>query len=147
MTTALDPIQLRDHQLANRIAMSPMTRSRAYGPGATVTDLTATYYAQRASAGLIVTEGTQPSVIGQGYPNTPGLHSAEQVTAWRQVTDAVHGSRPHDLRPTDAHRPHRASRPAARRVDPRRPVRGRREGSRVHPGGPARVRQAEGVEP
>jgi hypothetical protein len=71
-----------------------MTRSRAYGPGATVTDLTATYYAQRASAGLIVTEGTQPSVIGQGYPDTPGLHSAEQVTAWQQVTDAVTDTEP-----------------------------------------------------
>jgi N-ethylmaleimide reductase len=50
----------------------------------------ATYYAQRASAGLIVTEGTQPSQVGQGYMNTPGLHSAEQVSAWRTVTDAVH---------------------------------------------------------
>src|SRR4051812_21322197 len=69
MTTAFDAIQLGDLQLANRIAMSPMTRSRAYGPGATVTDLTATYYAQRASAGLIVSEG---AVIGQGYPDTPG---------------------------------------------------------------------------
>jgi N-ethylmaleimide reductase len=85
MTSAFDPIDL-----ANRIAMSPMTRSRAYGPGATVTDMTATYYAQRAGAGLIITEGTQPSVIGQGYPDTPGLHSAEQVAAWQKVTDAVH---------------------------------------------------------
>jgi N-ethylmaleimide reductase len=92
MTTAFDPIQLGDHQLANRIAMSPMTRSRAYGPGATPTDLMATYYAQRASAGLIVTEGIQPSVIGQGYPHTPGLHSAQQVSAWQQVTDAVHAA-------------------------------------------------------
>ncbi|MET0898330.1 MAG: alkene reductase [Mycobacterium sp.] len=92
MTTAFDPIKLGDRRLTNRIAMSPMTRSRAYGPGATVTELTATYYAQRASAGLIVTEGTQPSVIGQGYPNTPGLHSEEQVAAWQQVTDAVHAA-------------------------------------------------------
>jgi N-ethylmaleimide reductase len=90
MTTAFDPIRLGNSQLTNRIAMAPMTRSRAYGPGATATDLMATYYAQRASAGLIITEGTQPSVIGQGYPDTPGLHSAEQVAAWRQVTDAVH---------------------------------------------------------
>lgn len=60
MTTAFDPLQLGAVQLSNRIAMSPMTRSRAYGPGATVTDLTATYYAQRASAGLIITEGIQP---------------------------------------------------------------------------------------
>lgn len=57
MTTAFEPIQLGDHQLANRIAMSPMTRSRAYGPGASPIDLMATYYTQRSSAGLIVTEG------------------------------------------------------------------------------------------
>jgi N-ethylmaleimide reductase len=70
--------------------MAPMTRSRAYGPGLTPTASTATYYAQRASAGLIVTEGVQPSPGGQGYPDTPGLHSPEQVAAWRTVTDAVH---------------------------------------------------------
>ena len=69
-----------------------MIRCRAYGQGASPTELMATYYAQRASAGLIVTEGTQPSPVGQGYPNTPGLHSPEQVTAWRQVTDAVHAA-------------------------------------------------------
>jgi len=90
MNTPFDPVQLGGVQLANRIAMAPMTRSRAYGPGATPTDLMATYYAQRAGAGLIVTEGIQPSVVGQGYPFTPGLHSAEQVEAWRKVTDAVH---------------------------------------------------------
>ncbi|MFD8651442.1 alkene reductase [Streptomyces mirabilis] len=90
MTTAFDPIELGGKRLANRIAMAPMTRSRAFGPGATVTELTAAYYAQRASAGLIVTEGVQPSVVGQGYPDTPGLHSPEQVAAWRRVTDAVH---------------------------------------------------------
>ncbi|MFD5390040.1 alkene reductase [Streptomyces sp. NPDC127074] len=90
MTTAFDSYDLGGTRLANRIVMSPMTRSRAYGPGTSPTDLSATYYAQRASAGLIVTEGIQPSVIGQGYPDTPGLHSAEQIAAWRQVTDAVH---------------------------------------------------------
>jgi N-ethylmaleimide reductase len=78
--------------LANRIAMAPMTRSRAYGPDASPTPLTAEYYAQRASAGLIVTEGIQPSTIGQGYPATPGLHSDTQVAAWRRVTDAVHAA-------------------------------------------------------
>ncbi|MCQ8771757.1 alkene reductase [Streptomyces telluris] len=91
MTTAFDPIDLAGLRLANRIAMAPMTRSRA-GHGGTATDLTAEYYAQRASAGLIVTEGVQPSVVGQGYPWTPGLHSAEQVAAWRKVTDAVHAA-------------------------------------------------------
>lgn len=90
MATAFDTYQLGGKLLTNRIAMAPMTRSRAYGPGASPTELMADYYAQRASAGLIITEGTQPSVVGQGYPNTPGLHSAEQVAAWRQVTDGVH---------------------------------------------------------
>ncbi|MFD2470268.1 alkene reductase [Amycolatopsis silviterrae] len=90
MTTAFDPIDLGGKRLPNRIAMAPMTRSRAYGPGAAPTELNATYYAQRASAGLIVTEGTQPSVLGQGYPDTPGLHSAAQIAGWHQVTDAVH---------------------------------------------------------
>lgn len=90
MTTALAPYDLGRLRLANRIVMAPMTRSRAYGPGQTPTDLMATYYAQRASAGLIVTEGTQPNVVGQGYPDTPGVHSPEQVAAWRKVTDAVH---------------------------------------------------------
>ncbi|MEW2086854.1 alkene reductase [Streptomyces sp. NPDC005283] len=90
MTTAFDPIDLSGTQLGNRIAMAPMTRSRAFGEGLTVTDSTVEYYGQRASAGLIITEGIQPSVVGRGYPNTPGLHSAEQVVAWRKVTDAVH---------------------------------------------------------
>ncbi|HEX2857325.1 MAG TPA: alkene reductase [Propionibacteriaceae bacterium] len=90
MPTPFEPYRLGRITLTNRIVMAPMTRSRAYGPGATPTDLMATYYAQRSSAGLIVTEGTQPSVVGQGYPDTPGLHSAEQVQAWRRVTDAVH---------------------------------------------------------
>lgn len=90
MANAFDTHDLAGIKLANRIAMAPMTRSRAYGPGATPTDLMATYYAQRASAGLIITEGTQPSVVGQGYTSTPGLHSQEQVAAWRKVTDAVH---------------------------------------------------------
>ncbi|MYZ33916.1 MULTISPECIES: alkene reductase [unclassified Streptomyces] len=90
MTTAFDPIDLSGTQLANRIAMAPMTRSRAFGPGHSPTDSVVEYYAQRASAGLIITEGTQPSVVGQGYPDTPGLHSAEQIAGWRKVTDAVH---------------------------------------------------------
>ncbi|GAA2747038.1 alkene reductase [Kitasatospora cinereorecta] len=90
MTTAFDPIVVGGRHLANRIAMAPMTRSRAHGPAAEPTDLTATYYAQRASAGLIVSEGIQPSAVGQGYPDTPGLHTEGQVRAWRKVTDAVH---------------------------------------------------------
>ncbi|MFI9240176.1 alkene reductase [Streptomyces sp. NPDC053079] len=90
MTNAFDPIDLGGTRLANRIAMAPMTRGRAYGPGTSPTPAMETYYAQRASAGLMVTEGVQPSVVGQGYPDTPGLHSQEQVAAWRKVTDAVH---------------------------------------------------------
>lgn len=90
MTTAFDPIVLGGRRLASRIAMAPMTRSRAFGPGAEPTELMATYYAQRAGAGLIVTEGIQPSPVGQGYPDTPGLHTPGQVAAWRTVTDAVH---------------------------------------------------------
>jgi N-ethylmaleimide reductase len=90
MANAFDSYDLAGTKLANRIAMAPMTRSRAYGPGNSPTDLMASYYAQRAGAGLIITEGTQPSVIGQGYLNTPGLHAEEQVAGWRKVTDAVH---------------------------------------------------------
>jgi N-ethylmaleimide reductase len=90
MTSAFAPLDVAGRLLSNRIVMAPMTRSRAYGPGATATDLMAAYYSQRASAGLIVTEGIQPSPAGQGYPDTPGLHSPEQVAAWRKVTDAVH---------------------------------------------------------
>ncbi|MFD3329750.1 alkene reductase [Streptomyces sp. NPDC058701] len=77
--------------LPNRIALAPMTRSRA-GEGGIATGLVAEYYTQRASAGLVITEGIQPSVVGQGYPFTPGLHSAEQVAAWRGVTDSVHAA-------------------------------------------------------
>ncbi len=90
MTTAFDPATVGRFDLRNRIVMAPMTRSRAYGPGTSPTELMATYYAQRASAGLIITEGTQPSVVGQGYLNTPGLHTPEQVAAWKPVTAAVH---------------------------------------------------------
>lgn len=92
MTTAFDPIDLAGLKLANRIAMAPMTRSRAFGDGASPTAQMAEYYAQRASAGLIITEGTQPSLLGQGYPDTPGLHSDEQIRGWRLVTDAVHAA-------------------------------------------------------
>ncbi|MFE0423463.1 alkene reductase [Streptomyces sp. NPDC058953] len=90
MSLAFDPVDLAGRRLANRIAMAPMTRSRAYGPGHSPTESMAEYYAQRASAGLIVTEGVQPSIGGQGYPDTPGLHSDEQIAGWRKVTDAVH---------------------------------------------------------
>ncbi|GGL06028.1 alkene reductase [Planomonospora parontospora] len=78
-------------QLPSRLVMAPMTRSRAYVDGIP-SSLTALYYAQRASAGLIVTEGIQPSPAGKGYMDTPGLHTDEQVAGWREVTDAVHAA-------------------------------------------------------
>ncbi|GAA2666525.1 alkene reductase [Actinoplanes palleronii] len=90
MSTAFEPIRVGRFTARNRVVMAPMTRSRAYGDGASPTALMATYYGQRAGAGLIITEGIQPSAVGQGYVTTPGLHSAEQVAAWRQVTAAVH---------------------------------------------------------
>jgi N-ethylmaleimide reductase len=71
--------------------MAPMTRNRATLDGL-ATDVMVEYYAQRSGAGLIITEGIQPSPVGQGYISTPGLHSAEQVAAWRPVTDAVHSA-------------------------------------------------------
>ena len=77
--------------LPNRAVMAPMTRNRA-GPGNVPGVLNATYYAQRASAGLIVSEATQVSPQGVGYPATPGIHSAEQVEGWKQVTEAVHAA-------------------------------------------------------
>jgi N-ethylmaleimide reductase len=83
------PIQLGPYILPNRIVMAPMARNRA-GPGGVLGPLNATYYAQRATAGLIITEATQVSPQGVGYPNTPGIHSPEQVAGWRLVTDAVH---------------------------------------------------------
>lgn len=85
---AFTPYNMAGIELQNRIAMAPMTRTRATDgvPDA----LTQLYYSQRASAGLIITEGTSPSVEGQGYPDTPGLHSAEQVEGWRPVTEKVH---------------------------------------------------------
>ncbi|MFF3013547.1 alkene reductase [Streptomyces sp. NPDC057939] len=89
MTSAFDSVRIAGDTLPNRIALAPMTRSRA-ADGGLVTDLVADYYTQRASAGLLISEGIQPSVVGQGYPFTPGLHNAEQIAAWRRVTDAVH---------------------------------------------------------
>ena len=83
------PYQLGDLALTNRFVMSPMTRSRAL-EGNVPNPLAATYYAQRASAGLIITEATQVSPQGVGYIRTPGIHSAAQVAGWKAVADAVH---------------------------------------------------------
>ncbi|MDR7302946.1 alkene reductase [Haloactinomyces albus] len=89
MAGLFDRYELRDLHLPNRIVMAPMTRVRA-AEGGLPTASMAVYYAQRATAGLIVSEGIQPSLVGQANPGTPGLHADKQVTAWRQVTDAVH---------------------------------------------------------
>src|SRR5712675_2589773 len=81
--------RLGDLELDNRIAMAPMTRGRAVD-GNVPNPIAATYYAQRASAGLIITEATQVSPQGVGYIRTPGIHSADQVAGWRTITEAVH---------------------------------------------------------
>ncbi|TBR09171.1 MAG: alkene reductase [Lysobacter sp.] len=93
MTTSdrslFQPARLGDIALANRIVMAPLTRNRARGdrvPG----PLAIEYYAQRASAGLLITEASQISPLGQGYLDTPGIYSREQVDAWKAVTDEVH---------------------------------------------------------
>ncbi|WP_322981449.1 alkene reductase [Pseudomonas sp. C11] len=88
----LSPWRLGDLTLKNRLVMAPMTRSRALVEGSVPNPLAATYYAQRAGAGLIVSEAAQVSPQGVGYIRTPGIHTAEQVAGWRQVTDAVHAA-------------------------------------------------------
>lgn len=81
--------QMGDLTLPNRIVMAPMTRSRA-GDADVPVSLMVTYYIQRASAGMIITEGSQVSPQGMGYMRTPGIYSAAQVAGWKKVTDAVH---------------------------------------------------------
>lgn len=83
------PTELGALRLRNRVIMAPMTRDRA-GPGDVPTDTMVEYYRQRASAGLIVTEGVQPTAEGKGYWRTPGIHSGEQIAGWKKVADAVH---------------------------------------------------------
>lgn len=86
------PLRLGSLVLPNRIVMPPMTRSRASQPGDVANELMAQYYAQRASAGLIVSEGTWISPLGKGYAWTPGIHTSAQVDGWRKVTRAVHAA-------------------------------------------------------
>jgi len=88
ISSLLEPVRLGPYALKNRIVMSPMTRNRS--PGAVPNQLNAQYYAQRASAGLIVTESTAISPQGLGWIDSPGLYSGEQIAGWRAVTDAVH---------------------------------------------------------
>jgi N-ethylmaleimide reductase len=93
MSSLFDPLRLGDIDVATRIAMAPLTRNRA-SPGQVPNDLMRQYYEQRADpatgAGLLITEATQISPMGQGYVDTPGIHSAEQVAGWRRITQAVH---------------------------------------------------------
>ncbi|MFI7438723.1 alkene reductase [Nonomuraea indica] len=88
MKELFEPVTVGELDLPNRLVMAPMTRSRARD--GLVGELTAEYYGQRAAAGLIIAEGTQPCALGQGYIDTPGLHTREQAAAWRRVTDEVH---------------------------------------------------------
>ncbi|MBB3219381.1 alkene reductase [Pseudoduganella umbonata] len=90
MTTLFDPITIGDLTLKNRIVMAPLTRARAVGPGRVPNALMAEYYAQRAGAGLILSEATSVTPQGVGYENTPGIWSDEQVEGWKLVTEAVH---------------------------------------------------------
>jgi N-ethylmaleimide reductase len=93
MTTLFDPLKLGDIALSNRVVMAPLTRDRA-AAGRVPTALNALYYEQRADpatgAGLIISEGTQIGPLGQGYLDTPGMYSPEQIAGWKLVTDAVH---------------------------------------------------------
>lgn len=93
MSQAFEPIMVGSWKLPQRFVMAPLTRNRAKGtvPG----ELNAEYYGQRAGAGLIITEGSQPSAVGQGYLDTPGFHSPEQLTGWSKVAEAVHAGGGH----------------------------------------------------
>lgn len=84
-------VRIGRHTLPNRLVMAPMTRSRADDDGIP-SDLVPLYYAQRASAGLIITEGVFPSAMGKGYVRTPGIATDAQATAWKKVTEAVHAN-------------------------------------------------------
>jgi N-ethylmaleimide reductase len=90
MPDLFDPLRVKGWELPSRLVMAPLTRNRAT-EGMVPGDLAVEYYRQRAGAGLIISEGTQPSAVGQGYLATPGIHTPEQVAGWRRVADAVHG--------------------------------------------------------
>lgn len=94
MTDIWSPARIGAINLSNRLAMAPMTRSRAQYDG-TPSPLAAEYYSQRASLGLIISEGTQPSDDGQGYTLTPGIYTDAHVQGWKEVTDAVHAKGSH----------------------------------------------------
>ena len=89
-TKLFEPYKLGPITLPNRLVMAPLTRNRAVPPGMVPSPLAVDYYGQRASAGLLITEASQVSQQGQGYQDTPGIYSKEQVAGWRKVTDRVH---------------------------------------------------------
>ncbi len=93
MTSLFDPIEIGRIPLSNRIAMAPLTRNRS--PGAVPNDLNVTYYEQRATAGLLISEGTPISHQGQGYAQVPGLYLPESIEGWKRVTSAVHAAGGH----------------------------------------------------
>src|SRR5579864_7574866 len=90
MPTLFDPLKVGALTLPNRIVMAPLTRSRAHPDTRVPSDLAVTYYTQRASAGLILTEATSVSPMGVGYAGTPGIWSDEQTEGWKKITTAVH---------------------------------------------------------
>ncbi len=90
MPNLFDPVVAGDLTLPNRVFLAPLTRMRSRQPGNIPWELNAEYYAQRSSAGLLISEATQVSQQGQGYPGTPGIHSPEQVEGWKLATKAVH---------------------------------------------------------
>jgi 2,4-dienoyl-CoA reductase-like NADH-dependent reductase (Old Yellow Enzyme family) len=92
MTSLFTPLQVGALTLPNRIVMAPLTRSRATGAGRVPNALMAEYYAQRSTAGLILSEATSVTPMGVGYADTPGIWSEEQVTGWQAVTQAVHAA-------------------------------------------------------
>lgn len=89
MSDLFSPVAIGAVHARNAIAMAPLTRQRADENGVPK-PFVADYYAARATAGLIIAEGTQPSFMGQGYCRTPGIHTPDQIASWRRVTDAVH---------------------------------------------------------
>ncbi|AYV71843.1 alkene reductase [Bacillus sp. PK3-056] len=89
MNKLFESVKIGNIELKNRLGMAPMTRSRAL-PDGTPSDLAAEYYGQRATVGLIISEGTQPSADGQGYTNTPGIYTDSHIEGWKKVTSKVH---------------------------------------------------------
>ncbi len=113
MPSLFDPVHAGSLRLPNRIVMAPLTRNRA--PDAVPTPLMAQYYAQRANAGLLITEATAISAQGQGYADVPGLYGTEQLDGWKRVTQGGARAQGPDRGPAVARRPRLAQRPAARR--------------------------------